>query len=121
MLRMKTDGIATDLRDAFRALRRSPGSTIVAVLTLAFGVGVNAAVLSVIESVLVNPLPYANEQRLVSITQTRAMRNGRVSPWMAHEWTGQCPSIAAIGLYVDGQLVLTGNGPADVFRGQRVN
>ena len=121
MSHMKPDGMAIDLRDAFRALRRSPGSTFVAVVTLALGVGANAAVFSVIESVLVNPLPYANEQHLVSIVQSDGRRDGRVSPWMAHEWTLRCPSLATIGLYIDGQLVLTGEGPADVLRGQRVN
>ena len=121
MLRMKTDGIAADTRDAFRALRRSPGPTSVAILTLALGVGVNATVFSVIESVLVNPLPYADAQRLVSIAQTGATRNGRVSAWMAHQWMVQSTSIATIGLYTDGGLVLTGDGAADLFRGQRVN
>ena len=118
---MHWDGLVLDLRDALRALYRSPGPTIVAILTLALGVGVNAAVFSVIESILVDPLPYPNAQRLVSIAQTGSRREGRVSAWMAHEWMARCPSLATIGLYTDGQLVLTGDGPADLFRGQRVN
>lgn len=118
---MTWEEAALDLRDAFRALYRSPGPTIIAILTLALGVGVNAAVFSVIESILVDPLPYPNAPRLVSIAQTASTRDGRVSAWMAHEWIARCPSIATIGLYTDGQLVLTGEGPADVFRGQRVN
>jgi hypothetical protein len=118
---MNGEGVAMDLRDAFRALYRSPGPTIVAILTLALGVGVNAAVFSVIESILVNPLPYPNAQRPVSIARPGSTGGGRVSAWMANEWMARCPSIATIGLYTDGQLVLTGDGPADLFRGQRVN
>ena len=115
--------MTSDLRDAFRALRRSPGPTIIAILTLALGVGANAAVFSVIESILVKPLPYPNADRLVSIAQagTGSSRDGRVSAWMAQEWVARSPSVKAIGLYTDGQLVLTGDGPADLLRGQRVN
>jgi predicted permease len=56
-----------DLRFGLRMLRRSPGFTAVAVLTLALGIGVTTAILSIIDPVLFRPLPYANSDRLVSV------------------------------------------------------
>ena len=74
---MTGNDVAIDVRDAFRALRRRLTPTILAILTLALGVGVNAAVFSVIESILVAPLSYPNAQRLVSIAKSGSARGSR--------------------------------------------
>src|SRR5512135_260401 len=56
-----------DLRFALRQLRKSPGVSLLAVLILALGIGANTAIFTVIESVLLRPLPYADASRLIYI------------------------------------------------------
>ena len=61
------NGLLQDLRYALRQLRKRPGFAAVAVITLAVGIGATAAVFSVIDAVVLRPLPYNNVNRIVDV------------------------------------------------------
>ena len=67
------EGILQDLRYAFRTLRRDVGFTTFAILIVGLGIGASTTVFSVVDALLLRPLPYAHADRLVDLSHTLAM------------------------------------------------
>ena len=90
-----------DLRFGWRTLRRSPGFTTVAVLSLALGIGATTTLFSVTYGVLLKPLRWPDSDRLVRVTETRKGHEPRVRGTMSngpyHTWAAEHSTIEAIG------------------------
>ena len=116
--------ITHDVRYGLRMLRKTPGFTAVAVVTLALGIGANTAIFSVVRAVLLPPLPFANADRLVQI-QARDRKTGLPANWVAYrdvaDWRGQNRSLEGIGAYGGALLNLTAEGQPNALYGARVS
>ena len=111
-----------DLKFAFRQLRKSPGFTVTAVLMLAFGIGATTAIFSIVEGVLLRPLPFPNPDRLVVLTDriqgADVGGNGEAGVTVPdiRAYTQDTHSFAALGGYQFAGYELSGSGePAQVF------
>ena len=100
-----------DVRYAFRQLARAPGFTAVAVLTLALAIGANATMFSLVNGVLLEPLPYADADRLVRVYEANPeqnIREGGISLPSLEDWRAQASSFAAMAAYQGMPIFLTG-------------
>lgn len=108
--RPKVTTLWQDVRYAFRTLIKNPGFTAVAVLTLGLGIGANAAIFSVIDAVLLQPLPFAEPERLLELTESREGRWSRSSFTHANFWDVRDGNrtFEAMGALGGGSINLTG-------------
>ncbi len=107
-----------DLRTAARGLRRSPGFTASVVATLALGIGANSAIFTVVNAVLLKPLPYAEPDRLMLLSETnpeRGWKEAELSAANYLDWREQSKTFSGMAGYYDGvgQVALAAGGTAD--------
>jgi predicted permease len=110
------DALARDLRHSVRLLRKQPMFSAAALLTLAIGIGANTAVFSVVNSVLLKPLPYPNAEELASLRQTAPGAAGlasfasglRLSPSMYFTYAGHNRAFRSLGIGISGTANVTG-------------
>jgi putative ABC transport system permease protein len=116
------DDLAQDLRYALRGLRKQRAFTAVAVITLALGIGANTAIFSVINTVLLKPLPYENPDQLVVVTETVSDRPFGVSYQNFVDWRNQntvFDNVAAVRQRES--FNLTGAGDSERIQGRLVS
>lgn len=111
-----------DLRYGFRTLVNSPGFAIVAVLTLAIGIGANTAIFSFVDGVLLKPLPYAEPDRIVRVLEKPpgGGRNG-ISTLTYLDWQKQNRVFQYMAAQTGGSVTLTGMNDPVQLRGSRVS
>jgi hypothetical protein len=107
-------GLLPDLRFALRRSRKSPGFTLTAILTLAFGLGATTAIFSIVESVLLRPLPFADPNRLVALGNTteRSLWSGDllVSGPEIPAYERDTHGFSSVGAYQQTRFELSGTG-----------
>jgi predicted permease len=111
-----------DLRFALRMLGKSPGFTAVAVLTLALGIGANTALFSVINGVLLNPLPFPNANRILVLFQDKAnFPKGSISYPNFLDWRQDNRCFESIAAYRWADGTIRGTGEPEEVHAQRVS
>ena len=118
------DSIIKDLQYGLRGLLKHPGFAAIAVITLALGIGANTAMFSVINGVLLRPLPYHQPERIVTIWEEspeRGMYEMPVSFANMSEWVNQSQSFEQISAYTFTDLSLTGTGEPVRLNGVRAS
>lgn len=113
-----------DLRFGARMLAKQPGFTLIAVLTLALGIGANTTIFSTIESVILHPYSFPHQERLVVIYERLlGTRNERspVTPGAVHEWREQSRSFDQFATTIFDDFTLTGGEKPEQLSGYRVS
>ena len=113
-----------DIRYGVRMLRKDAGFTAIALLTLALGIGANTAIFSILEAVLLKPLPFPEPHRLMAIWGTDS-KNGEARRAISYpdftDYHDRNRSLESLAAYTDGMFTLTGNGDPAQLHGAIVS
>jgi predicted permease len=111
-----------DVRHSFRLFRQSPGFTAAAVAALALGIGANTAIFSVVNSVLLRPVPFPDPDRLVLFLNTSPQGSGPgASPAKFQHWIAQTDVVQDVAAYRTGVVNLTGGTAPEQLRSAQVS
>jgi predicted permease len=116
------DTLWQDIKFGFRMLAQKPAFTAIALLTLALGIGANTAIFSVVNAVLLNPLPYAQSDQLMSLcTKGPNFDCSSVSYPNFVDWQRENRDFQALAAYRGDDFNLTGQGEAERLRGEMIS
>jgi predicted permease len=116
------EDLLQDLRYGARMLRKNPGFTLVAVLTLALGIGANTALFSIVNAVLLNPLPYPHPEELVTIHESKPnFDRGSISYPNFRDWQKNNHTFASMAIARWYGFSLTGLGEAEQVRARFIS
>jgi predicted permease len=116
------NGVVQDARYALRQLRKNPGFTAVAVLTLTLGIGVNTALFSVINGVLLSPLPFPQPEQLVTLHENKPhFEGGSLSYPNFRDWQKNNHTFSSLGIARSYAFSLTGTGEAEQVAGEFIS
>ena len=118
------DTLLRDIKYSFRRLQKSPGFTAITVLTLALGIGANTAIFSVVNTILLRPLPYRDPERLVTIDHFYPSLNGMRAPVSARgfrDYRDKTRSFEAVAVESGWGVNLTGAGDPERIPGVKVS
>src|SRR3954471_19285710 len=113
---MSMSGLLSDLQRAFRMLRKTPGFSIAALIVLALGIGANTAIFSIVNGVLLRPLPFEKPDQLVPLWHTPpqkqfpGMKQFSLSAANYLDWEKQNDVFEATAVYAGKEFRLTGSG-----------
>jgi putative ABC transport system permease protein len=113
------DSVFQDVRFALRSLRSARGTTIIAVLCLALGIGANTAIFSVVRAVLLQSLPYSQPERLVRLNETGSRGPGSVSAPVYFDMKAQRRLFEEVAAFAPINRDLGDNGEPERLRGVR--
>jgi MacB-like periplasmic core domain len=121
------ENLLDDVRYGFRMLRNKPGFSLVAIVTLALGIGANTAIFSVVDAALIRPLPYWQPNRLITLSEVRPQegksgetdtRNWNASYPEYLDWTRQSKSFESLAGFGSDIFTLHGTEPELIFGAQ---
>jgi putative ABC transport system permease protein len=118
------ESLGRDIRYAARMLRKNPGFTAIAVLTLALGIGANSAIFSIVNAVLLRPLPYPDSGRLVVVWATEASNNNSqdVTSYPGFEdWKAQSRSFEGLAAFTSRGITYSGADQAEVLSAMQIS
>jgi len=115
-------GLLQDLRYAVRQFLKTPGLTILVIITIALGVGANSALFSVVNGVLLNPLPYPEPDQLVALRESKPNFEWGTIPYPTfRDWQKDNHTFSSIAVWRGYAFSLTGTGEAEQVNAQLVS
>ena len=113
-----------DFRFALRTLRSSPGFTVVVMVTLGLGIGINTAIFSLVNGVLLRPLPYAEPDRVMTVWENNPqldIAQDQVAAGTYRDWVERAESFASLGAYNFGTFIVGGTDEPEQISGARIS